>query len=96
MQKNSRKPPWLPPFPLDACCTAGGDRQWLQPIEFADSSVNYRLLFWACNPLQSFSLGSALRQAIWKRFEEQGITIPFPQRQVYPMQWPLNTRRALA
>ena len=47
--------------------------------------MNYRLLFWACNPLQSFSVGSALRQAIWKRFEEQGITIPFPQRQVYPM-----------
>ena len=64
-------------------------------IEFADSSVNYRLLFWVSNPLQAFSVGSALRQAIWKRFEEQGITIPFPQRQVYPMQWPPQDAQTL-
>ena len=64
-------------------------------IEFADSSVNYRLLFWVGNPLQSFSVGSTLRQAIWKRFDQEGITIPFPQRQVYPMQWPPDAEQSL-
>ena len=63
--------------------------------EFADSSVNYRLLFWVGNPLQSFSVASALRQAIWKRFEQEGITIPFPQRQVYPMRWPPSAEQTL-
>ena len=56
--------------------------------DFADSSVNYRLLFWVRNPLLAFSVGSDLRRAIWTRFEREGITIPFPQSQVYPMQWP--------
>ena len=63
--------------------------------DFADSSVNYRLLFWVANPLQAFSVGSTLRQAIWKRFEQEGITIPFPQRQIYPMSWPPATKQSL-
>lgn len=63
--------------------------------DFADSAVNYRLLFWVANPLQSFNVGSELRQAIWKRFEEKEITIPFPQRQVYPMEWPPSDQTSL-
>ena len=55
---------------------------------FADSSINYKLLFWVRNPLEAFGVGSDLRQAIWKTFEANGIGIPFPQRQVYPMEWP--------
>ena len=57
-------------------------------IDFADSSINYKLLFWVRNPLEAFGVGSDLRQAIWKAFDENGIGIPFPQRQVYPMEWP--------
>ena len=57
-------------------------------IDFADSSINYRLLFWVRNPLEAFGVGSDLRQAIWRSFEDNGIGIPFPQRQVYPMEWP--------
>ena len=26
--------------------------------------------------------------AIWTAFDKNGIGIPFPQRQVYPMEWP--------
>ena len=40
------------------------------------------------NPLQAFGVGSDLRQAIWTAFDENGIGIPFPQRQVYPMERP--------
>lgn len=57
-------------------------------VDFADSSINYKLLFWVRNPLEAFGVGSDLRQAIWTAFEENGIGIPFPQRQVYPMEWP--------
>ena len=57
-------------------------------VAFADSSINYKLLFWVRNPLEAFGVGSDLRQAIWTAFEEKGIGIPFPQRQVYPMEWP--------
>ena len=57
-------------------------------VDFADSSINYKLLFWVRNPLEAFGVGSELRQAIWTAFEEKGIGIPFPQRQVYPMEWP--------
>ena len=64
-------------------------------IDFADSSINYKLLFWVANPLDAFAVGSDLRREIWKRFEKEGITIPFPQRQVYPMKWPPSLQQSL-
>ena len=57
-------------------------------VDFADSSINYKLLFWVRNPLEAFAVGSDLRQAIWTAFDKNGIGIPFSQRQVYPMEWP--------
>ncbi|WP_413745501.1 mechanosensitive ion channel family protein [Synechococcus sp. MIT S9507] len=57
-------------------------------IDFADSSITYKLKFSVRNPLEALDVGSELRQRIWSAFEENDITIPFPQRQVYPMQWP--------
>ena len=57
-------------------------------IDFADSSITYKLKFSVRNPLEALPVGSELRQQIWSAFEENNITIPFPQRQVYPMQWP--------
>lgn len=64
-------------------------------VDFADSSINYRLLFWVRNPLEAFGVGSDLRQAIWHSFEDNGIGIPFPQRQVYPMEWPPSKDQTL-
>ena len=64
-------------------------------IDFADSSINYKVLFWVANPLDAFEVGSDLRRTIWKQFEQKGITIPFPQRQVYPMEWPPNLQQSL-
>ena len=56
--------------------------------DFADSSINYKLKLWVRNRLEALGIGSDLRQAIWNAFDENGIVIPFPQRQVYPMEWP--------
>ena len=64
-------------------------------VDFADSSINYKLLFWVRNPLEAFGVGSDLRQAIWTAFDENGIGIPFPQRQVYPMEWPPSKDQTL-
>ena len=63
--------------------------------EFAESSINYKMLFWVADPLDAFNVGSDLRRAIWKRFEKEKITIPFPQRQIYPMEWPPKTQQSL-
>ena len=46
--------------------------------------------------IQHLALGIALavsrdlRQAIWTAFDKNGIGIPFPQRQVNPMEWPTS------
>ena len=64
-------------------------------VDFADSSINYKLLFWVRNPLEAFGVGSDLRQAIWTAFDQNGIGIPFPQRQVYPMEWPPSKDQTL-
>ena len=64
-------------------------------VDFADSSINYKLLFWVRNPLDAFAVGSDLRQAIWTAFDHNGIGIPFPQRQVYPMEWPPSKEETL-
>ena len=63
--------------------------------EFAESSINYKMSFWVADPLDAFNVGSDLRRAIWKRFEKEKITIPFPQRQIYPMEWPPKTQQSL-
>ena len=64
-------------------------------VDFADSSINYKLKFSVRNPLEALAVGSELRQQIWTAFEENNITIPFPQRQVYPMEWPPKDEKSL-
>ena len=59
-------------------------------VDFADSSINYKLLFCVRNPLEAFSVGSDLRQAIWMAFDKKGIGIPFPQRQTETDSDPAN------
>lgn len=64
-------------------------------INFADSSINYKLKFSVRNPLEALTVGSELRQQIWTAFEENNISIPFPQRQIYPMEWPPKDQKPL-
>ena len=73
-------------YPAPAAFTTG----------FGDSSINYKVLFWVRNPLEAFQVESDLRQVIWSRFEENEIGIPFPQRQVYPMEWPPSKQQTIA
>ena len=64
-------------------------------IDFAESSINYKLKYSVRNPLEARSVSSDLRQEIWTAFNSHGIGIPFPQRQVYPMEWPPNRESSL-
>ena len=49
-------------------------------ISFGDSSVNLRAWVWAEDPPKAFVMGTDLNESIKKRFDKEGIEIPFPYR----------------
>ena len=51
-------------------------------IEFADFSVNLRALVWTNDPLNARAMHSDINKAIKKRFDAEGIEIPFPYRTI--------------
>jgi len=51
--------------------------------EFGDSSLNFMLLCWIPNAVEKFDVISELNHAIDKGFRENGIEIPFPQRDLH-------------
>ena len=63
--------------------------------DFADSSITYVQKFSVRSPLEALKVASELLQQIWTAFEENDIIIPFPQRQVYPMEWPPKEKKTL-
>lgn len=50
--------------------------------EYADSGVNYLLLLWVA-PADYFEVKSAVTEAVKKKFDEEGISIPYPQLDVH-------------
>ena len=51
--------------------------------EFGDSALVFRLLCWIHEPEQRGRALDALNTAVYKRFNAEGIQIPFPQRDVH-------------
>lgn len=51
--------------------------------QFADSSLNFELLCWAKEPALKGLTVHELNCSIYKRFNETGIRIPYPQRDVH-------------
>lgn len=51
-------------------------------IEFADSSVNLRAWAWAEDAPNAFVMTCDVLESIKKRFDKEGIVIPFPQRTI--------------
>ncbi len=52
--------------------------------EFGDSGITMELRFWISDPESGVErVKSPIRVAIWKAFQEHGITIPFPQRDLH-------------
>jgi len=53
-------------------------------IDFGDNGINMEARVWIQDPEQGIgSVRSDVNLAIWRGFREAGITIPFPQRDVY-------------
>jgi small-conductance mechanosensitive channel len=50
--------------------------------ELADSAVNVRMVL-TTQPGKQFEVGRELRRRVKNRFDEEGITIPFPQRTLH-------------
>jgi small-conductance mechanosensitive channel len=50
---------------------------------FGDSSLDFELLCWAHRPHDKGRITHQLNRAIYKAFDQAGIVIPFPQRDVY-------------
>ncbi len=62
-------------------------------ISFGDSSVNLRALVWTDNPFNANQMNSDLNKAIKKRFDSEGVEIPFPYRTlVYKKDVPPNAK----
>jgi len=50
---------------------------------FGESSLDFELLCWAHRPHDKGRITHQLNRAIYKAFDQTGIVIPFPQRDVY-------------
>jgi small-conductance mechanosensitive channel len=50
---------------------------------FGDSALEFELLCWGNQPAERGLLIHQLNRAIYKRFAEEGIQIPFPQRDLH-------------
>ena len=52
-------------------------------VGFGDSSVDYLLRFWISDPTGGLTnIRGNVYLALWDAFKDQGISIPFPQREV--------------
>jgi len=52
-------------------------------VNFADNGIDLELGLWIYDPLQgSMGIRSLINREIWRRFKEEGIEIPFPQREI--------------
>ncbi len=55
---------------------------------FGDSAINLKILAFVADATDGAPTASALNFAIARRFEEEGISIPFPQRELHVRSWP--------
>lgn len=56
--------------------------------QFGDSSLDFQVLAWIQRPAHRDPVVHELNMEILKRFRENGITIPFPQRDLHVKEWP--------
>ena len=60
-------------------------------MEFGDSSVNFDLRYWISDPQNGLAnVKSEVLLGIWERLAEQGIEIPFPQRDLHVRSWDVS------
>ncbi len=52
-------------------------------LEMGESSLDFQLLYWIPDFDNSFSMGTQMTTQVYRKITEAGITIPFPQQDVY-------------
>jgi small-conductance mechanosensitive channel len=52
-------------------------------LGFGDSAIDFRIRFWTGDYIGAIHLQSALAQRVYRALDEQGIEIPFPQRDLH-------------
>ena len=52
-------------------------------VEFADSALLFRIQYWIDDPSQRLSSLSEILEEIYLGLQKHGISIPFPQRDVW-------------
>lgn len=58
----------------------GEPKVYIRLVSFGDSSVNLRANVWAAGPIEAFEMECDLNKSVKKRFDTEGIEIPFPHR----------------
>ncbi len=58
------------------------DKVKVRVIECGDFAINLRAYFWAKDQPTAFKMGCDLLESIKKRFDKEGIEIPFPYRTI--------------
>jgi small-conductance mechanosensitive channel len=51
--------------------------------DFGENGIKFELLFWTYNVWRIESLKSEIRFSIFKKFKENNIRIPYPQRDLH-------------
>lgn len=60
---------------------------WLR--EFGENSVNHEILVWIKDPEAGVgNVQSEILNRLWVLFKENGVEIPFPQRDIHVKEWP--------
>jgi small conductance mechanosensitive channel len=55
---------------------------WVRVVGTGDSSVQLRLYFWAADQPTAFKMKTQLLERIKKRFDKEGVEIPYPYRTI--------------
>ncbi len=61
--------------------------------EFGDSGLLFEFLVWVDKPLYKGFVLDRLNTLIYKKFNEEGVEIPYPKQDVYIKQMPKTTRK---
>lgn len=62
---------------------------WLN--EFGESSINFLIMCWINDPEEGVgNVRSEVLKAVWHLFRDNGVEIPFPQRDIRVKEWPVG------
>lgn len=65
----------------------------VQFIDFGESSLDFKVFFYSSHLFRIEVVKSDIRFSIDQKFRENKITIPFPQRDLWVKDWPVNPNK---